>query len=179
VKLHTHNLLQTGVAFKNEAKLPRKRAAPQRVAEMLCYVEFTGGVVIMEAPKLTLRAEFSNGCALGPGKIRLLEAIDHAGSISQAGRNLGMSYRRAWVLVDEMNNCFRQPVVEAQPGGTRGGGATLTPLGKELIERYRAMEAAAMQVSWTHLHKIEASLNRSKAPRPPNSIKRSLRTATA
>jgi molybdate transport system regulatory protein len=137
------------------------------------------GIVIMETPKLTLRAEFSNGCALGPGKIRLLEAIDQAGSISQAGRNLGMSYRRAWVLVDEMNNSFRQPVIETEQGGARGGGAVLTPLGKELIERYRAMEADALMVTRKHLHKIEASLNGSKAPRPPTSIKRSLRTATA
>jgi molybdenum-dependent DNA-binding transcriptional regulator ModE len=67
------------------------------------------GSAIMETPKLTLRVELGSGRALGPGKIRLLEAIDKTGSISQAGRSLGMSYRRAWLLVDDMNNCFRDP----------------------------------------------------------------------
>jgi hypothetical protein len=71
----------------------------------------------MKTPKLTLRVDLGSGRALGPGKIRLLEAIDMSGSITQAGRNLGMSYRRAWLLVDDMNNCFRDPVIEAQPGG--------------------------------------------------------------
>jgi molybdenum-dependent DNA-binding transcriptional regulator ModE len=59
-----------------------------------------------------------------PGKIRLLEAIRDTGSITQAGRALGMSYRRAWLLVDDMNNCFREPVIAAQAGGAHGGGAT-------------------------------------------------------
>src|SRR5258708_20518507 len=94
----------------------------------------------MEAPKLTLRVDRGSGRALGPGKIRLLEAIENTGSISQAGRALGMSYRRAWLLVDDMNNCFRDPVIAAQPGGARGGGATLTPFGQQLIQRYRAIE---------------------------------------
>src|SRR5580704_12404530 len=102
---------------------------------MLCSAP-SPGFVIMETPKLTLRVDLGTGRALGPGKIRLLEAIDKTGSISQAGRSLGMSYRRAWLLVDDMNNCFRDPVIEAQRGGSRGGGATLAPFGKELIERY-------------------------------------------
>ncbi len=133
----------------------------------------------MESPKLTLRVELGSGRALGPGKVRLLEAIDSTGSISQAGRNLGMSYRRAWLLVDDMNNCFRDPVIEAQPGGARGGGAVLTSLGKKLVERYRAIEADALAATRKHLHDIEASLKGSKASRPPTSIKRPLRTAAA
>ena len=84
----------------------------------------------MDTPKLTLRVDLGSGRALGPGKIRLLEAIAKTGSISQAGRKLGMSYRRAWLLVDDMNNCFRDPVIEAQPGGAHGGGAVLTPFGE-------------------------------------------------
>jgi molybdate transport system regulatory protein len=80
--------------------------------------------------KLTLRVDLGSGRALGPGKIRLLEAIEKTGSISQAGRKLGMSYRRAWLLVDDMNSCFRDPVIEAQPGGAHGGGATLTAFGR-------------------------------------------------
>jgi molybdate transport system regulatory protein len=133
----------------------------------------------MKTPKLTLRVELGSGRALGPGKIRLLEAIDTSGSISQAGRNLGMSYRRAWMLVDDMNNCFRDPVIEAHPGGPHGGGATLTPFGKKLIERYRAIEADALVATRKHLHAIEASLKGSKALRPPTSINRPLRTGTA
>jgi molybdate transport system regulatory protein len=133
----------------------------------------------MEAPKLTLRVELGCGRALGPGKIRLLEAIEMYGSISQAGRTLGMSYRRAWVLVDDMNNCFYDPVIEAQSGGARGGGATLTPLGKRLVERYRAIEADALVATKQHLHEIAASLKGSKALRPQTSIKRPLQTATA
>jgi molybdate transport system regulatory protein len=112
----------------------------------------------MATPKLTLRVELGSGRALGPGKIGLLEAIDKCGSISQAGRDLGMSYRRAWVLVDDMNNCFRDPVIRAQSGGPGVGGATLTPCGKRLVERYRAIEAAALVATRQHLHEIEASL---------------------
>ena len=78
--------------------------------------------------------------AMGPGKADLLEAIEAAGSISAAGRNLGMSYRRAWLLVDEMNRCFRTPLVEARLGGSGGGGARVTDLGLEVLKRYRALQ---------------------------------------
>ena len=78
--------------------------------------------------------------AMGPGKADLLEAIQAAGSISGAGRNLGMSYRRAWLLVDEMNRCFRTPLVEARLGGSGGGGARVTDLGLEVLKRYRALQ---------------------------------------
>ena len=73
--------------------------------------------------RLTVRVDFGADRALGPGKIRLLEAIGKTGSISRAGRALGMSYRRAWLLVDDMNRSFRAPVVATQPGGVQGGGA--------------------------------------------------------
>jgi molybdate transport system regulatory protein len=125
----------------------------------------------METPKLTLRVELGCGRALGPGKIQLLEAIDKSGSISQAGRSLGISYRRAWQLVDDMNNCFRDPVIESRTGGHHGGGATLTPLGKELVERYRAIEADALVATRQHLHAIEVLLRGSTALRPRTSIK--------
>jgi molybdate transport system regulatory protein len=129
--------------------------------------------------KLTLRVDLGSGRALGPGKIRLLEAIEKTGSISQAGRKLGMSYRRAWLLVDDMNNCFRDPVIEAQPGGAHGGGATLTSFGQKLIEHYRAIEADALVATRKHLHDIEAALKATKAGRPPTSLKRTVRGATA
>ena len=120
----------------------------------------------MEAPKLTLRVDLGGGRALGPGKIRLLEAIEKTGSISQAGRKLGMSYRRAWLLVDDMNNCFRDPVIEAQPGGAHGGGATLTPFGQKLVERYRAIEADALVATRKHLRDIEMALKVGKGDPP-------------
>src|SRR5580700_7253771 len=116
----------------------------------------------MDTPRLTLRVDLGSGRALGPGKIRLLEAIASTGSISQAGRSLGMSYRRAWLLVDDMNNCFRDPVVAAQPGGFHGGGATLTAFGQKLVGRYRAIEGDALAATRMHLHDLEAALKGGK-----------------
>jgi molybdate transport system regulatory protein len=81
--------------------------------------------------------------AMGPGKADLLEAIQETGSISGAGRKLGMSYRRAWLLVDEMNACFREPLVLARQGGAKGGGAEVTDLGREALKRYRAVQDLA------------------------------------
>ena len=82
--------------------------------------------------------------AMGPGKADLLEAILETGSISAAGRKLNMSYRRAWLLVDEMNRCFREPVVVATKGGPQGGGAVLTPTGREALARYRTIQKHAL-----------------------------------
>jgi len=89
--------------------------------------------------------------ALGPGKVDLLEAIDRSGSISKAARELGLSYRRAWNLVDTMNKSFKSSLVEGSAGGKKGGGAHLTPLGKKIAKTYRTMESkveAAMQSNW-------------------------------
>lgn len=102
-------------------------------------------------PRLTLRVDLAPGQSVGPGKIRLLEAVDSAGSISSAGRALGMSYRRAWMLVEQMNLGFRRKVVTTQLGGTRGGGAALTPFGRELVRRYRAIEVKAGTAAKAHL----------------------------
>jgi molybdate transport system regulatory protein len=114
----------------------------------------------MAGTRLTLRVDFGPDRALGPGKVLLLEAIRDQGSISQAGRALGMSYRRAWLLVDDMNRCFREPVVEAQPGGVQGGGAALTAFGAELIRSYRAIEAEAKAATRARIAALEASLRR-------------------
>jgi len=81
--------------------------------------------------------------AIGPGKANLLQAIADHGSISAAARGMGMSYRRAWLLVESANGAFRQPLVEKLTGGDGGGGARLTETGKEVLRRYRAMEAKA------------------------------------
>lgn len=81
--------------------------------------------------------------AMGPGKADLLEAIDRIGSISGAAREMGMSYKRAWDLVDTMNRCFKQPLVSTATGGSHGGGAQVTDFGRDILQRYRAMECAA------------------------------------
>lgn len=78
--------------------------------------------------------------AIGPGKIALLEAIARTGSITSAAKQLGMSYRRAWLLVDATNRCLVRPAVATVAGGDKGGGTVLTPLGIELVRRYRALE---------------------------------------
>jgi molybdate transport system regulatory protein len=87
-----------------------------------------------------LRIVFDDDIRLGPGKVDLVAAVARTGSIAAAGRELGMSYRRAWLLIDEINRLFRQPVVLASAGGTRGGGAQVTPFGRALVEAYRRIE---------------------------------------
>ncbi|GIK96524.1 MAG: ModE family transcriptional regulator [Alphaproteobacteria bacterium] len=96
-------------------------------------------------PRPRLRILLGAAVAIGPGKADLLEAIDRCGSISAAARELGMSYRRAWQLADIMNRSFRERLVEAGTGGARGGGARLTPLGRDVLRRYRAMERKAAE----------------------------------
>jgi molybdate transport system regulatory protein len=99
------------------------------------------------AAKSTLRPQirimFRKAIAMGPGKADLLQAIGETGSISAAARRMKMSYRRAWLLVDTMNQCFDGPLVETATGGNRGGGAQITELGKEVLRRYREMDAKA------------------------------------
>lgn len=97
--------------------------------------------------RLSIRLILGDDVALGPGKVQLLEAIRTTGSIAAAGRSMGMSYKRAWHLVDTMNRCFVRPLVEASKGGAHGGGAQLTPLADEVIARYRHLEAAARQAA--------------------------------
>ena len=87
-----------------------------------------------------LRISFPDEDRLGHGKMELLEHIRETGSISAAGRAMDMSYRRAWLLVSEMNRMFSEQVVESQRGGQKGGGAALTPFGEELLGRFRRME---------------------------------------
>lgn len=90
-----------------------------------------------------VRIVFRKAIAMGPGKADLLRLIERTGSISAAAREMGMSYRRAWLLVDTMNQCFRSPVVETLTGGRHGGGARVTELGHDVLRRYLAMEAKA------------------------------------
>jgi len=90
--------------------------------------------------RLTLRLDFADGRRLGHGKIALLEAIRRTGSISAAGREFGMAYRRAWLLTDELNHMFSVPLIAARGGGKNGGGAVLTTLGEQVVTLYRAAE---------------------------------------
>lgn len=90
-----------------------------------------------------LRVVLGDNIAIGPGKVALLEAIGTTGSISGAAKSMGMSYRRAWLLVDTMNRCFETPVVSAEAGGASGGRTTLTPTGAEVVRRYRSLEGRA------------------------------------
>lgn len=92
--------------------------------------------------KLKLQILCGEAIAMGPGKADLLDAIAAEGSISGAGRRMGMSYRRAWQLVDLMNRCWQSPLVETSPGSARGGGARLTAEGAAVLAEYRALQAA-------------------------------------
>ena len=108
--------------------------------------------------KLKLRVDFGEGRALGPGKIRLLELVAETGSISAAARAMEMSYRRAWLLVDAVNQTFNDAAVLTREGGAGGGGAVLTPFGLELIACYRAMEHDANTALANSLAVLEKAL---------------------
>lgn len=105
-------------------------------------------------PRIRIMA--GKNIALGPGKVDLLEAIERAGSISAGARELGLSYRRAWDLVDTMNHCFKQLLVERIKGGKGGGGAQLTDQGRRVLKLYRTMETKtlkALDPQWQSLQK--------------------------
>jgi molybdate transport system regulatory protein len=112
-------------------------------------------------PGARLRIVLEPNIAIGPGKADLLQGIAETGSISAAGRRMAMSYRRAWLLVSTMNQCFQSPLVETAKGGAGGGGgAQLTALGREVLERYRRMElltAAAVEPEMAALRRVLAS----------------------
>jgi molybdate transport system regulatory protein len=112
---------------------------------------------------LTIRVDFGAFGALGPGKVRLMELISQHGSIASAGKAMGMSYRRAWLLADAINQAFREPLIAKQTGGSGGGGARLTRLGREVVGRYRAIEGAAATASAADLRALRAAL----AAKPP------------
>ena len=115
-------------------------------------------MVSRQMARLTLRIDFDKDRALGPGKIKLLELIDALGSISAAGREMKMSYRRAWLLVDSLQKTFREPLVASQKGGVHGGGASLTPAGVAVVRHYRAVEAAAHSAGAAHIEALNSAL---------------------
>src|SRR5262245_14107159 len=97
----------------------------------------------MTRKRLSIRLDLANGERIGPGKIALLEAIRDAGSISGAARRLDMSYRRAWLLIEDVNGALDEPAVAASTGGKQGGGASLTAVGGKIVELYRSIEQGA------------------------------------
>ncbi len=112
-----------------------------------------------DAPaRLRLRILFGDEAMFGPGKADLLDRIRETGSISAAGRRMGMSYKRAWMLVEEMNAIFVDHLVESARGGAGGGGARLTETGEDVLRRYRAVEAAAAKAGGDDIAALEALL---------------------
>lgn len=111
-------------------------------------------------PGLTLRIRLIRGgeLVMGPGRADLLELIQATGSIAAAGRQMGMSYKRAWALVEAMNGLFRAPVVEAVKGGAGGGGAHLTETGLQVLHAYRGLEAASVRAGAAFLTELDAAL---------------------
>jgi molybdate transport system regulatory protein len=118
---------------------------------------------------LKLKAQIFCGdeAAMGPGKADLLEAIDREGSISAAGRALGMSYRRTWLLVDSMNRCWRDKLVDTRPGGGSDKGARITDCGKQVLATYRALERSLLETAEAGGLDAFTPLLR-KAPLPPS-----------
>ena len=110
-----------------------------------------------------MRVLGSDTPAIGPGKARLVDLIASTGSISAAARAMGMSYRRAWLLVAAMNESFREPVVVAETGGKSGGGARVTPYGKQLVERFHAMEDKASAAIAPDLRAFSRELKKTAA----------------
>lgn len=104
--------------------------------------------------RLSIRLDLAIGARIGPGKVAVLEEIARSGSISAAGRALGMSYRRTWELVEELNRSLGTPVVATAAGGSGGGGTVLTPAGKAVIERYRAIEVDTALAARKHLRAL-------------------------
>lgn len=95
--------------------------------------------------RFRMRIRSGDAVALGPGKVELLEAVREHGSISAAARSLGMSYRRAWLLIDELNRSLKAPATHSEQGGQSGGGCTLTPVGENIIRLYRNVEVEAQR----------------------------------
>jgi molybdate transport system regulatory protein len=120
--------------------------------------------MVKSPSKVRIRVDLAPGVSIGPGKIALLEAIEREGSLSMAARSLKMSYRRAWMLLDDLNRSFKVPVVTTVVGGLRGGGARLTQFGLALVQSYRALERDAARAAGKHLKAFGPSKKSAAAP---------------
>jgi molybdate transport system regulatory protein len=116
----------------------------------------------MAETRLSIRLDLTSGDRIGPGKVALLEAIRDSGSISAGARQVGMSYRRAWLLVEEINAALEEPAVTGVTGGRRGGGAVVTPVGERIIKIYRAIEASARKSVTGEFRAVEKIVRKSK-----------------
>lgn len=114
------------------------------------------------------RVDFGSQCSVGLGKVELLEGIARSGSLSQAAREMHMSYRRAWLLLEDMNVSFDHPVAEATVGGRGGGGVVLTPFGIRLVAGYRQLESSLEPLASTYLEDFGRHL---KAGRKKRTVK--------
>lgn len=114
----------------------------------------------MEGPVVRFRIDFSEHSSLGPGKIRLLEAIRDSGSLSQGARDIGMSYRRAWLLVESLKDSFREAVTVASTGGKDGGGMLVTEFGDALIKKYRQLERDLARLATERFDTVLPTVNR-------------------
>ncbi len=113
---------------------------------------------LSDSPSLRIRIVFSEDVMLGPGKADLLERIRDTGSIAAAGRSMSMSYKRAWMLVEQMNKAFRDPLVVSTRGGQKGGGATLTATGADVLANYRKLEEIMAEAGAARLATIRSML---------------------
>jgi molybdate transport system regulatory protein len=113
-------------------------------------------------PQVRFRMRITHGddIAVGPGKVALLEAIEQTGSITAAAKSLDMSYRRAWLLLDELNRSLREPAVDCSQGGRRGGGSALTEVGRQLVALYRRIELTAETECRGDIRKLLSLLTR-------------------
>lgn len=107
-----------------------------------------------------MRVTAGDVVAIGPGKVELLEAIERTGSITAAAKSLGMSYRRAWMLLDTLNRSLREPAVESARGGGRGGGSALTDTGRRLVDLYRRIEATSASAARRDIERLLGMLAR-------------------
>lgn len=128
----------------------------------------------MNRPQVRSRVDLAHDCSLGPGKIGLLEGIERSGSLSAAARSMGMSYRRAWLLLHSTNEAFQEPVVELAVGGRDGGGARLTAFGRRLVADFRDFERAVDDLAAERF----AGLRTSGRPAPGQPLPRPLRGAS-
>ena len=122
----------------------------------------------MSTPVIRFRIDFSATCAVAPAKIDLLEAIRNSGSLSRGARNLGMSYRRARMLIDSFKGAFREPVTRAIRGGPGGGGVVRTKFGAELVDRYRDLEREFGTLATRRLQMFTSSVASQRRPKSPS-----------
>ena len=111
-----------------------------------------------------LRLMLGEEIAFGPGKADLLEAIRETGSISAAGKKMGMSYRRAWLLADTLNRCFQEPLIDTAKGGSHGGGTTLTEMGENVLRQYRDAQSEIAAITDKHFQTLQPLLRKNPLP---------------